>query len=82
MSQALHDSKELENIYGRRFDGHIRYRDQVWKILTSEFFTRYVSPDCQVLDLRSWTVFELKSCLDECWSPFKKSSSLFGIDRD
>jgi SAM-dependent methyltransferase len=51
MSQAPHDSKELEKIYGRRFDEHILYRDQIWKLLTSEFFVKYVSPEDRVLDL-------------------------------
>ena len=44
MTQTPHDSKELEKIYGRRFDEHILYRDQIWKLLTSEFFSKYVSP--------------------------------------
>jgi SAM-dependent methyltransferase len=51
MSRAPHDSKELENMYGRRFDEHILYRDQIWKSLTSGFFTKYVSPGDRVLDL-------------------------------
>ena len=51
MSQAPHDSKELKKIYGRRFDEHIAYRDQVWKLLTSNFFSKYVSPEDRVLDL-------------------------------
>jgi SAM-dependent methyltransferase len=51
MDQVPHDSKELKNIYGRRFDEHIEYRDQVWKILTASFFSKYVSPTDTVLDL-------------------------------
>ena len=51
MSPAPHDSKELEKIYGRRFDEHIVYRDQIWKLLTSEFFSKYVSPEDRLLDL-------------------------------
>ncbi len=51
MSQAPHDSKELAKIYERRFDEHILYRDQIWKLLTSEFFSKYVSPRDHVLDL-------------------------------
>jgi SAM-dependent methyltransferase len=51
MNQAPHDSNELRNIYSRRFDEHIAYRDQVWNVLTTEFFSKYVSPKDLVLDL-------------------------------
>src|SRR5437588_8495668 len=51
MSDAPHDSKELEKIYGRRFDEHIQYRNQVSKLLTREFFTKYVAPRDTLLDL-------------------------------
>ena len=51
MSRVPHDPNELERIYGRRFDDHILYRDQVWKLLTSEFFSKYVSPEDCLLDL-------------------------------
>jgi SAM-dependent methyltransferase len=51
MSQAPHDSKELEKIYGRRFNEHIQYRDQIWELLTREFFSKYVAPGDRLLDL-------------------------------
>jgi SAM-dependent methyltransferase len=51
MDQATHDAGELEETYGNRFDEHILYRDQVWKSLTSRFFSKYVSPGDRVLDL-------------------------------
>jgi SAM-dependent methyltransferase len=51
MTPVPHDSKELQKIYGRRFDEHIQYRDQVWKRLTAEFFAKYVRPNDRVLDL-------------------------------
>ena len=51
VNSAPHDSNELKNIYGRRFDEHIEYRDKVWKILTANFFSRYVSAQDRVLDL-------------------------------
>lgn len=51
MSMPPHDSKELEKIYSNRFDEHILYRNQVWKVLTSEFFSKLIPPDSTVLDL-------------------------------
>jgi SAM-dependent methyltransferase len=51
MCQPPHDSKELEKIYRSRFDEHIVYRDQIWKLLTSEFFSKYVSQEDRLLDL-------------------------------
>jgi SAM-dependent methyltransferase len=51
MSQAPHDSLELGKLYSRRFDEHIVYRDRIWKLLTSEFFSKYVSPEDRLLDL-------------------------------
>ena len=51
MSETPHDPKELEKIYGRRFDEHILYRDQIWKLLTTEFFSKYISSEDRLLDL-------------------------------
>ena len=51
MRQGQHDSEELAKLYHRRFDEHIVYRDQIWKLLTSEFFSKYVSPEDRLLDL-------------------------------
>ena len=51
MSRVPHDSTELEKIYGRRFDAHILYRDRIWKQLTSEFFSKYISSEDRLLDL-------------------------------
>lgn len=51
MSPSPHDSAELERIYGRRFDDHIAYRNRVWKVLTSMFFSRYVDANSAILDL-------------------------------
>lgn len=47
----VHDSRELETIYERRFDEHITYRNQIWQLLTSKFFSRYISAEDCVLDL-------------------------------
>src|ERR1700751_220236 len=42
---------ELEAIYSERFDEHIAYRNNVWRVLISEFFNPYVEPNAIVLDL-------------------------------
>ncbi len=47
----VHECEELQRIYARRFDDHIVYRNKVWKVLTSQFFSRYVNPEAAVLDL-------------------------------
>ena len=44
-------SDELEAIYDQRFNAHISYRNQVWQVLVSQFFSRFVSPDASVLDV-------------------------------
>jgi len=51
MPSPPHDWKELESIYSHRFDEHIVYRNQVWRVLTSEFFSKLISTDASVLDL-------------------------------
>jgi SAM-dependent methyltransferase len=51
VTQPTHDSNELKRIYSKRFNDHIAYRNQVWKVLTASFFSRYVSPEDRVLDL-------------------------------
>lgn len=43
--------QELSKIYHRRFSRTAAYRNQVWQILTQEFFNRWVSPGATVLDL-------------------------------
>jgi SAM-dependent methyltransferase len=50
-SSSSQNPDELDRIYGRRFDGHIAYRNQIWQLLTAKFFPRYISPDSAVLDL-------------------------------
>jgi len=42
---------QLEDLYSRRFDSHLEYRNQVWHILSNRFFSRYVRGDAEVLDL-------------------------------
>jgi SAM-dependent methyltransferase len=41
----------LEQIYSRRFDAHVAYRNAVWKVLTGRFFPRYIEPQATVLDV-------------------------------
>ena len=43
--------QELSRIYHRRFIRTAAYRNQVWQVLTREFFSRWVAPDTTVLDL-------------------------------
>lgn len=45
------DSAELKRLYEERFSGRTAYRNDVWKILTSEFFSRWIPPSATVLDL-------------------------------
>lgn len=46
-----HTAGELDSIYTRRFNAHIAYRNLVWRVLTSRYFSRYIGPDATVLDL-------------------------------
>jgi len=41
----------LAEIYSRRFDAHVAYRNAVWKVLTRKFFPRYIDPRATILDL-------------------------------
>jgi SAM-dependent methyltransferase len=51
MAVPRQEPSELDQIYSRRFDAHIAYRTEVWRILTSKFFSRYIDPGFTVLDL-------------------------------
>ena len=51
MEPQIDKSKELDQIYAHRFDAHVAYRNEVWKVLTRKFFSRYVHPESHVLDL-------------------------------
>jgi len=51
MNVSQHQSAELEQIYSNRFDEHIAYRNQVWKVLAASFFSKLVAADACVLDL-------------------------------
>ena len=43
--------QEISKEYDLRFASMQGYRDEVWKILTRDFFQRYICPDAVVLDL-------------------------------
>ncbi len=51
MSILPHSPDELKKIYHDRFDDHLAYRNKVWQVLTSMFFSRLISPSATVLDL-------------------------------
>jgi SAM-dependent methyltransferase len=44
-------SKELQSEYALRFKDLDEYRDNVWKVLCSDFFSRYIDRSATVLDL-------------------------------
>jgi SAM-dependent methyltransferase len=50
-SAAVHSSEDLQRIYGARFAGILEYRRNVWSVLVSNWFARYVRPGDAVLDL-------------------------------
>jgi SAM-dependent methyltransferase len=43
--------EELRRIYAARFSGLETYRNQVWRVLTADFFSRRIKPGDAVLDL-------------------------------
>ena len=47
----MHSSNELQAIYSERFSAHIEYRRAVWRVLVSQYFSKFVPPDAHVLDL-------------------------------
>ncbi len=51
MSPLPQQSDQLAEIYSRRFDEHLEYRNKVWHVLAHRFFTRYIRRDATVLDL-------------------------------
>lgn len=46
-----YENQTLHRSYQLRFQNSANYRDAVWKVLCSGFFSRYVSTDTAVLDL-------------------------------
>ena len=47
----MNHKNELNQIYENRFSGHELYRNKVWKILVSNFFSKWISKSDQILDL-------------------------------
>lgn len=45
------NGKNLTQIYEKRFSGHENYRNGVWKILTKDFFSNWISTTDHILDL-------------------------------
>ena len=43
--------QNLTKIYEQRFSGHEQYRVNVWKILISKFFSKWIGSDDHILDL-------------------------------
>lgn len=43
--------QDLQQIYSRRFEGSLTYRNSVWRVLTSGFFVKWIRPQHSVLDL-------------------------------
>jgi SAM-dependent methyltransferase len=54
MKSTLTDSQlqvELKRIYDVRFTGKEAYRNQVWRVLVSKYFSRWIEPGDTVLDV-------------------------------
>jgi SAM-dependent methyltransferase len=43
--------EDLQKLYSTRFTGQEDYRNRIWRLLTSDFFSRWVKPTDVVLDL-------------------------------
>lgn len=48
---SVKDPTELRSIYDRRFSAMLEYRNAIWKVLTADFFQRFVPASSTVLDL-------------------------------
>jgi SAM-dependent methyltransferase len=51
MNGVPFSAQDLQEIYKRRFEATQIYRNRVWKILTTDFFQRYISTSATILDL-------------------------------
>ena len=45
------DKEELRRTYSIRFQGLEEYRNEIWKILVGNFFSRWIPVNSSVLDL-------------------------------
>ena len=44
-------NEDLSKIYEKRFSGHENYRNEVWKILINDFFSKWIKSTDHILDL-------------------------------
>jgi len=51
MSTSIKDPAELQKIYEHRFTSMLKYRMEVWHVLTAAYFQRFIRPGDAVLDL-------------------------------
>ncbi len=42
---------DIQSIYARRFTPDLHFRNEMWKILCSDFFQKYVARNCHVLEI-------------------------------
>ncbi|MHA3771582.1 class I SAM-dependent methyltransferase [Verrucomicrobiota bacterium sgz303538] len=47
----MNSVEEIQGIYERRFASTAAYRSRVWSVLTKSFFSKWISPEHDVLDL-------------------------------
>lgn len=47
----MNSSTELQAIYDERFNAHVVYRQAVWRVLVSAYFSRFIPREASVLDL-------------------------------
>ena len=51
MNGVPFSAQDLQEIYRRRFEATQAYRNRVWKVLTADFFQRYIPAEATILDL-------------------------------
>ena len=47
----MRSEKHLTQIYEKRFSGHENYRNRVWKVLITKFFSKWITSADHILDL-------------------------------
>ena len=47
----MRSEKHLTQIYEKRFSGHENYRNRVWKVLITKFFSKWIRSTDHILDL-------------------------------
>jgi SAM-dependent methyltransferase len=51
MSESIKDPAELQLIYEHRFTAMLKYRSEVWRVLTTAYFQSFIGAGDSVLDL-------------------------------